>query len=185
MKKILFFLLILSFISACVFQPFSVPDFPYDLMLQSADLPAGFEHVNGEFPQVPGGFSHLVAYSDDPGTVGKGMSHQLTIYPDIDTAEASFANWEREWFTNSWTTPSITYTPLDNTDQFELKCMDVQINAYLAQSCTFLQQHNNLIVLVLVNVDNTSINWDQFMETLQKLDERLPAHDVILSMPSE
>jgi hypothetical protein len=185
MKKTLFFLLVLFFVLACVVQPFSVPDFPYDPMLQSADLPAGFERVNGEFPHVSGGFSHLVAYSDEPGVVGIGISHQLTIYPDIDSAKDSFTNWDKEWFTNSWTTPSIIYTPLDNTDQYELKCMDVQINTYLAQSCTFLQQHNNMIILVLANIDDTSINWDQFIEALQKLDERLPAHGEIVPLPSE
>jgi hypothetical protein len=79
MKKTLFFLLVLFFVLACVVQPFSVPDFPYDPMLQSADLPAGFERVNGEFPHVSGGFSHLVAYSDEPGVVGIGISHQLTF----------------------------------------------------------------------------------------------------------
>jgi hypothetical protein len=135
-------------------------------MLQSADLPAGFERVNGEFPHVSGGFSHLVAYSDEPGVVGIGISHQLTIYPDIDSAKDSFTNWDKEWFTNSWTTPSIIYTPLDNTDQYEL-CMDGKsILIYLK---LFLQQHNNMIILILANIDDTSISGISSLKRL-KLD---------------
>jgi hypothetical protein len=117
--------------------------------------------------------------------VGKGISHQLTIYPDIESAKSSFTDWEKKWFTDSWMTPSITYTPSDSNDQYVLKCLGAQINTELVQSCTFLQQHNNLMVLVLANVDNTSINWDQFIDVLQKLDQRLPAEGEIVPLPHE
>jgi len=185
MKKTLFFLLIFSLISGCVFQPSAPLDFPYELMLQSADLPNGFVRMGGSFPEVSDGFSHLVGFSSNPDAIGKGISHQITIYPDMESAKDHFPRWESEWLTDAWTVPSVTYTPMSPDDQNILKCMDLQINSEASQSCTFLQQHNNLIVLVLANIDNTAINYDQFIGMLHNLDARLPANGELLSLPNE
>lgn len=185
MKKYLVLLWLLFLISGCAFQPLATPDFPYDLMLQSNDLPAGFVRTGSSFPEVTGGFSHLVGFSSNPDSIGKGISHQITVYPDIDSAKESLSKWENEWLTEAWIIPTAVYTPKDTEDQYILKCMDVQIDNQPSQSCTFLQQHNNLIILVLANIDNTVINYDQFIHMLRNLDRRLPVNGELIPMPSK
>ena len=185
MKKYLNYLWMLFLITGCSFQPISTPDFPYELMLQATDLPNGFERTGGSFPEVPDAFSHMVGFSSDPDVIGKGISHRITIYPDVDSAKDSFVQWERESFTQAWLAPSVIYTPMDVEDQAVLKCMNVQINDGISQSCRFLQQHNNLIILVLANIDSAAINYDEFLKMLQNLDKRLPTSGEVIALPSE
>jgi hypothetical protein len=185
MKIIFFHVLSVIMLAGCSIQPMAPSDFPYELMLQPSDLPAGFTRTGGSFPQVEDGYSHLVGFSSNPDEIGTGIGHQITIYPNIDAAKGYFSDWEKEWFTPAWYEPSIMFTPLDNDDKFRLACMDMQINSRSSKNCTYLQQHNNLIVLVYSNIGDKVLNYDQFMETLKKLDARLPEKDKLIPTPVE
>lgn len=58
--------------------------------------------------------------------------------------------------------------------------MDLEINSLPTKSCTLLQLHNNLVILVLVNINTDNISFSEFEEILTKLDTRLPADEVYL-----
>ena len=127
-KNYFCFILLLVFLSGCIVKPVAPSDFPYDLMLQPSDLPDGFTRTGGSFPKRAGAFSHIVGYSSDPEKIGKGISHQITIYPDTSMAKADYAKWEQEWLTPAWSEPKELYVPLNPNDLYKLKCMDVKIN---------------------------------------------------------
>lgn len=182
MKNVIRFVLLMALMSGCAIEPMAPSDFPYDLMLQESDLPQGFVRTGGSFPDTPDAFVHIVGYSSNPGKIGSGISHQVAIYPDVETAKTAFSIREGEVFTDVWLEPSNTYIPLDSNDASILKCMNVQIEDKISQSCRFLQQHNNFIILVLANIDSKVINFNQFIEMLQKLDSRLPSE--IVPMPN-
>lgn len=183
MKILIRFALLIVVISGCVIEPMAPSDFPYDLMIQSSDLPQGFIRTGGSFPERPGAFVHIVGYSSDADQTGAGISHQLAIYSDIESAKIGFSTREDEVFTDVWSVPPETYIPLNPSDASILKCMDVQIDNDVSQSCTFLQQHNNIVILILAVIDSKTINFQQFIEMLQKLDSRLPSK--IVPMPSQ
>jgi hypothetical protein len=185
MKKHFFLVLSLIVLAGCDLQPIAPSDFPYELMLQPSDLPPGFIRTGGSFPQVEDGYSHLVGFSSNPEEIATGIGHQITIYPDFDASKAHFSDWEKEWFTPAWHEPSATFSPLDSDDKFRLACMDVQFNGKPSRSCTYLQQHNNLIILVYGNMDDKVFTYDQFIEMLGRLDARLPESDEIVPTPVE
>jgi hypothetical protein len=185
MKKTFFHVLSLIVLAGCIIQPMAPSDFPYELMLQPSDLPTGFTRTGGSFPQVEGGYSHLVGFSSNPAEIGTGIGHQITIYPDLNSAKEYFTDWEKEWFTPAWHEPATTFTPLNADDKFRLACMEVQIDGRSSRSCTYLQQHNNLIVLVYGNINDKVLNYDQFIEMLRRLDSRLPNKDNLVPTPVE
>jgi len=177
-RTLMGFVALIAFISGCVIEPMAPSDFPYELMLQPSDLPQGFVRTGGTFPETPGAFVHIVGYAIDPDQIGVGISHQVAIYPDLESAKTAFSIREDEVFTDVWLEPSNTYIPLNTDDRSALKCMDVQVDDKISQSCRFLQQHNNLVVLVLANIDSEAIDFQQFLDMLQKLDSRLPSESV-------
>jgi hypothetical protein len=181
--RVIHIILIALFVSGCAIEPMAPSDFPYALMLQASDLPQGFIRTGGSFPQMENAFSHIVGYSSNPQKIATGISHQITIYPTSDLAIESFPRWEDEWLTNAWAEPTESYEPLNPNDISVLKCMDIQIDNNPSQSCTYLQQHENLVILVLANIDSQAINFQQFLNMLDKLDSRLPS--AVVPMPKE
>jgi len=158
------------------------PKFPYDLMIGLYDLPKGFEHVNGEFPEVEGGASHFVTYSKNKNEFGELVSHQITIYPSSEIAKDKYPDWIDQWTISSWIeTSEIKFTPKDTADTFTLKCLDGIVNNSPMKSCRFIQLHKNLIVLILVNFGANTISYTEFEEVLVKLDQRLPSEEINFS----
>ncbi|MBT3315047.1 MAG: hypothetical protein HN390_10585 [Anaerolineae bacterium] len=175
--------LVIFSVSACTIEPLAPSDFPYDLMLQASDLPQGYVRMGGSFPQIESAFSHIVGYDTNPEIAGGGISHQITIYPSQNLAIENFPSWENEWITNAWVEPANTHKPANTNDLSVLKCLDIQIENNPTQSCTYLQQHKNLVILVLANIDSKNMNFQQFLDMLENLDTRLPSSTV--SIPTE
>ena len=182
-KNTITFIFLMIFTSGCTIEPMAPPDFPYELMLQSSDLPQGFVRTGGSFPEEEGMFTHIVGYSSDPDRVGKGISHQVRIYPDADLAKSSFPDWVNIWPADAWNEPDITYVPQNPEGQYSLRCRNVEINGKPSTSCTYIQQHKNLVIIILANVDSEIINYQQFLDMLESLDSRLPSSEV--PMPSK
>jgi hypothetical protein len=156
-------------------------DFPYDLMIGLADLPQNFEYRNSGFEEVEGGKSFYVTYGKKSGETGAVVSHQITIYPDIESAKRSIPTWENQLFTKNWSQPKESlFRPGNPDDFYELKCLPTQINERKSQGCRMLQQHNNLVVLILVNIDSENISYTEFDRILEKLDARLPSETIPL-----
>ena len=177
-KSIICFVFLMIFISGCTIEPMAPLDFPYELMLQSSDLPQGLVRTGGSFPEEEGTFTHIVGYSTSPDRVGKGISHQIRVYPDTDIAYNSFPDWVNIWPSDVWSEPDTIYVPQNPNNQYSLRCMDVKINGEPSTSCIYIQQHNNLVIIILANIDSELITYQQFMDMLESLDSRLPSSNV-------
>ena len=158
-------------------------DFPYDLMIGLADLPKGFQYGDSGFPEIESAKSFYLTYGRDSDKLGALIRHQITIYPDIEAAQRSLPVWENEWFTDSWSqTEESKFRPSDQEDIYSLKCLPAQIDGRQSKSCRMLQQHNNLVILVLVNIDSENMSFAEFDTVLKRLDSRLPVDP--LPMPN-
>ena len=184
MKKVLYSMLIvvlLIFILGCLSSTSFAPKFPYGLMISLFDLPKGFEHTDGEFPDIEGGISHFVKYAKN-NELGNVISHQITIYPSSEWAKGKYPDWVNQWTTDSWIEISdIKFVPKDSADTFTLKCLDLRVDNSPMKSCRFIQLHKNLIVLILVNFGTNTISYTEFEEVLVKLDQRLPSEEINFS----
>ena len=163
---------------ACTLVPADTStDFPFNLLMTSEDLPTGWGRAGGEAPEVPGAVSRLVSFagSTDPRQEYVLVKHQLTVYSSDDGATNAYPEWEGTWFpTQTWQRPAeAAFAPVDSTDQFRFACINVKINDSPVMTCTYLQQHHNLISLVLVNIDGKTITLQQFEQALKRVDERL------------
>jgi len=164
--------------AACTIVPADTStDFPFQRLMTPEDLPAGWGRAGGEAPEVPGALSRSVRFagSTNPRQEYLSIEHQLTVYPDDQLAQDSYPEWERTWFpTEKWQRPAqATFVPLDPKDQFRFACINVAINGVPLMSCRYLQQHHNLVALIIVNIDNKTMTLEQFEYALKRLDERL------------
>ena len=104
------------------------------------------------------------------------ISHQITIYPNIEAAKSSVPVWENKSFTSNWSRPKESkFKPSDPEDFYLLKCLPTQINDRQSQGCRIVQQHKNLVILILVNIDSSNMSFSEMDGVLEKLDSRLPS----------
>jgi len=177
--RLLITAILLISIFGCGILPTASDDFPYDLMIGLADLPKGFEYGDSGFPEIEGAKSFYLTYGRETDKLGALIRHQITIYPNIESAQSSFPIWENEWFTNSWSQPKESkFKPSNPEDIHSLKCLPTQIDDRQSQSCRMLQQHKNLVILVLVNIDSENMSFAEFDAVLQRLDSRLPVDPI-------
>jgi len=167
-----------SGVMACSIVPADTStDFPFQLLMTPEDLPAEWGRAGSEAPEVPGAISRLVGFtgSTDPQQEYLLVKHQLAVYPSEQAGKDAYSMWEQKWFpTITWQRPpEASFEPRDPSDQFRFACINVKINGFPIMTCTYLQQHRNLVSLVLVNVDGKAITLEQFEQALKKLDERL------------
>ena len=157
-------------------------DFPYDLMIGLADLSEDFEYKGSHFPEIEGAKSFYITYGKKSGELGALISHQITIYPDIKSAKDSIPIWENQSFTKNWLQPKESlFIPSDSDDFYAFKCLPTKINDRESQGCTSIQQHKNLVVLVIVNIDSENLSFSEFDNVMKKLDSRLPSE--VVPMP--
>ncbi len=173
-----FFTLIynLNMLSGCSIAINSPPEFPYNLMLSIDEVPFGWNRLGGNFPVEPGAIiSHATSFSPyEKPPFGINISHTITIYPDIDTATEMYPEWEQRYFTQAWqSVQDSNFSPANLDDVFRFEYWDVQIEEAPVRSYRYLQQHGNLIILILTNVDNKNLTFPQFEEILSKLDAKL------------
>lgn len=177
-RPVFFFTLffILNMLSGCNRIVNSPPEFPYILMLSIDEVPFGWNRLGGIFPDEPGALiSHATSFSpykNPPYWIN--ISHTITVYPDLDTATTAYTNWEQRYYTEVWQAVQDTnFHPVDSEDIFRFEYWDVQIDEASVRSYTYLQQHGNLIILILANVDNQKLTFAQFEEILSELDAKL------------
>ncbi|MCP4359023.1 MAG: hypothetical protein GY796_13465, partial [Chloroflexi bacterium] len=116
--------------------------------------------------------SLLVAYGPDKNMPWKGISHQIAVYPDEQAASLAYPKWEEQWFTYASESLSSTYHPRTD-DVFRYEYIEMPIDDSWMRSYTYLQRHDNLIILVLANIDGQYLTQDDFEQVLEKLDQKL------------
>jgi len=171
-------LVVILFFTGCTTTPppKGVEDFPYGLMVNIFDLSTQYKKTGSEFPVIDGAFAYSISYRNKKNAL---FTHQIAIYRDSKSASDAYSLWESQWFNKNWTHPSdLTYNPKNNSDLYQLKCMDVKMNELPTRSCRMLQLHKNLIILVLTNINSESIDFTTFEDVLTKLDARLPTGDI-------
>ena len=173
-------MILLMLMSGCGVMEKELNAFPYEYMIGLNDLPDDFKYRDSAFPTVEGAKSFSIIYGRTSEELGTGILHQVAIYPDMEIALKSNSFWQEEAFTNAYV-PNMesTFRPTDSEDNYYLKCMPTTINGVEGQSCSFLQFHNNLVILIYVGInDERSMSMEEFDMVLQKLDARLPTENV-------
>jgi hypothetical protein len=149
--------------------------FPTEFQLRGSDLPRYFHWQGEEFPRVSGAtVSKRDTYSAATGRRDEYLfiKHQITVYPSESIAEDSFSQWRDDWFpTGPQLLPdAIRFDPRDPRDQYMAGCHPATINGNKIDNCVFLQQHTEMIFLLIANVDGNRITHDLLEDILDKLD---------------
>lgn len=135
------------------------------------DFPKGWVFNGEDWNSESGKESYSVNYSV-PNKDPIGFGQTIAIYPDQAQAQNGYLEWEKEWFSVGEKWPGTEFIPQDSNDEYRYKCIQIFLDKSIV-SCTFLQKHNELVVLILVNIDGKTLNLSQFNEILRVLDERL------------
>jgi len=153
-------------------QTVNVPspdEFPYDLMLDPALLPLGWQRLGGSVGEELGGVSDYVDFGPDGARTFIKFSHQVTLDPDEQAASDAYTGWEEKWFNTYWATPTeISFMPVNPDDPYQLGFLDASVDEVPLRSYTYLQRHGELIILVLANIDGDLFTSGQFEDILQK-----------------
>lgn len=135
------------------------------------DFPKGWEFVSEDW-----GVNGLESYSVNYGATNKdfiGFGETITKYPDQEQAQNGYLERKEKWFDVGEEWPGTEFTPTNQNDEYQYKCLKIPMSTFF--SCRFLQRHNEIVVLILVNIDDKeeAITISQFNEILKALDERL------------
>lgn len=137
--------------------------------LNPRDLPKGWEFFSEGWSSEPGEHYYGTTFGV-PNRDIIGLSQVVEWYPDEDQARLGYSEYEEEWFSVGQEWPGAEFTPLDTKDNYRYVCLDVFTEIL---TCRFLQRHNNIVTLILVNFDDKVMNMTQFNEILKVLDTRL------------
>ncbi|MBI9044075.1 MAG: hypothetical protein JEZ06_06295 [Anaerolineaceae bacterium] len=146
-------------------------EFPYELMIGLDDFSEDFIYGNSGFEELEGAKSFYISYRKKKDEVGSLMSHQITIYSDIDSAKNNIPVWENRLFTNDWfNSKESKFLPSNPEDYYTIRCLLEKINEEDFLCCRVLQQHKNLVIRIIVNINNKNHSFSEFDEILKKLD---------------
>ncbi len=137
--------------------------------LNARDLPKGWEFFSEDWSSEPGEHYYGATFGV-PNRDIIGLSQVIQWYSDEEQARLGYSKYEEEWFSVGQDWPGAEFTPLDSSDKYRYACLHIFSEIL---SCTFLQRHNNIITLILVNFDDQAMTMTQFNEILKVLDTRL------------
>ncbi|MBI9050050.1 MAG: hypothetical protein JEZ00_11560 [Anaerolineaceae bacterium] len=168
----------------CQLISYQKKDYPYELLLNAADLPDGYVYSDSDFPEIDGGKSIEVYFKRDTGELGTSIIHQIYIYTDEQKATQSFYVLENELFFDEWKVNSeIDYQPNNFEDKINISCVPIYSSSRDLEHCILLQQHKNLIFTISVVIDNNYLNLSEFSEIANVADGKLS--DEIIPMPND
>jgi len=158
--------------SACKTETISQTELKLErYAVTTKDFPKGWAFVGEDWNSESGKESYSTNYSV-PNKDPIGFGQTIAIYPDQARAQNGYLEWEKKWFSVGEKWPGTEFTPQDSNDEYRYECIQIFLDKSII-SCTFLQKHNELVVLILVNIDGKEITFSQFNEVLRVLDERL------------
>ncbi|HMV96968.1 MAG TPA: hypothetical protein PKE48_11760 [Anaerolineales bacterium] len=133
------------------------------------DLPDGWAFFSEDWSGELGEDYYAATYGI-PNKDIIGLSQVIAMYPSEEQTQLGYSEREEKWFSVGEVWPGTEFTPLNSNDKYRYEC--VQIFSDIVD-CTFLQGHNNIVVLILVSIDGKTMTMAQFNEILRVLDERL------------
>ncbi len=133
------------------------------------DMPSGWIFSGEDWSTQFGGESYVRGYVASYSNVIR-FDHHIAIYPDEATAKTVYPQWEDEWFKAMEKWPNAEFVPSDPNDEYRFECRQ---DFPQVVACSYLQQHNQFIVFILVNLDGKAMTFAQMNQILGVLDKRL------------
>lgn len=137
--------------------------------VNTRDLPKGWAFSSEDWGSESGEHYYGAAYGL-PNRDIIGLSQVIRWYQDEEKAQLGYSEYEEEWFSVGQEWPGAEFTPLGTKDNYRYVCLHIFSEIL---SCRFLQRHNNIVTLILVNFDDQAMTMTQFNEILKVLDKRL------------
>jgi hypothetical protein len=171
-------LAIITLVIGCNLLPSQDPQLErlFPLFIDVSDLPPRWWHGGAEIEPVEGAVSRTYFFhgSNDPDKLYVNVSQQLAMYPDAASAAAAYPGWVSKEF------PAIDWQPppqvafQSKADQFDLKCIAVNIDGHPAHSCTALARYGDVISNIYANVfEDKWLTFADFERLLKRADKRL------------
>jgi hypothetical protein len=145
-------------------------------MMNSQDLPQSWEVNAFAKMDVENAESYNIEFSNSKASPGFVLvQHQLSVYQTVDAAKKAFPDWEKQWIpTSEWTTPDdFNFQPKDKSDLFRMACVSGKVDGQPMLFCRYIQQHDNMVTLVLSKLGTNSLTLEQLINALEILDLRL------------
>jgi hypothetical protein len=135
----------------------------------TTDFPKDWAFVGEAFSNELGNGSYSANYGV-PNNNNVSFGETIVIHSDQIRAQKAYLEWEKKWFSVTKKWAGTEFNPLVPNDEYRYECLQIFSDIV---SCRFLQKHNELVVLILVNVDDKAMTLGQFNGVLRALDERL------------
>ena len=153
-------------------------DFPYEAMLERKDI--GDEWIttgsgtSNDYDSVDT-YSVSFRYRSEEDLANSAIAHVLYVYPNEEDANSGFKYLEEEYFTGSYRSepPDVLIYPRDASDNTRLGCKEKLMNNQPRTSCSYLQQHDKYVWLVLANLDEEVITMSDFFQILKRLEWKI------------
>ncbi|MBI9047482.1 MAG: hypothetical protein JEZ06_23555 [Anaerolineaceae bacterium] len=176
--RVIYITISIILIFGCNLVSRTPPEMPGELMInQSADLSGNYELKDMGIEEIEDGNLFYRTYEKKAENIGSIITHQISIYSDTETARNKFSFYEERLFTDIWIMPpSSNFEPIVSDDYYVYKCHDTQNDSY---SCRVIQQHQNLLIIIFVNINEKNISFSEFDEILESLDSRLPEEEIL------
>ena len=162
------------FISSCQGEVGSISQTAQKLeryAVKTQDLPEGWAFFTEDWSSKPGEDYYAATYGV-PNRDIIGLSETISIYPNEEQIKQDYLQLEKKWFSVGKEWPGAEFIPLDSKDEYRYACLQIFSDKSIV-SCRFLQKHNNIDVIILVNFDGRLMTMSQFNEILKVLDKRL------------
>lgn len=135
------------------------------------DFPDGWKFVGEDWSSGTDIERYSVSYGA-PSKDGIGLNQTIQLYASISAAQDEYSSQEKEWFSTTKKWEGTEFTPVNSKDDYRYECVQIFMDKSIV-SCGFLQRHNEIVVIILINVDGELITFAQLNEILRVLDERL------------
>jgi hypothetical protein len=106
------------------------------------------------------------------------IDQQVTEFASVDEARAHYATWEASLFpTETWRVPEgFEFSPGNSGDRFKLACVPTSLSQPSRLACRHLQQHENIVSILMANIDESHLTLAQVNIIINDLDARLAVY---------
>lgn len=177
LRKQIWILLILGLLAftSCTNVPPS-DGFPQELFLTLEDLPENWigDQItleDSEFAVI--GFKRFVNknFINIP-TIS--ILHTINLFPNELEATNNYTDLAIDFLPSNWHMPDdFTFSPINENDKFDIKCLDQIINSKYSRICGFLQHHANIIMVIRVLIEEETLSMAEFIYAVKQVDIRL------------
>ena len=163
-------------LASCVNVEIAPQQFPYEAMIAATDLGPGWHVEHTSFPQVDGAlssYSVTFRYGDTADATQPGVAHQLTIYPDSESAKMGYMGVRDQFNLDRPSDPILPLRPQSEEDLADSHCERLRLNDQPRVSCLWVQRHRSMVFFVNGLVDGEALTLEELTQLIQVLDARL------------